>query len=170
MALATARRAKEEAPQQRILKVAAELFARDGYHAASLRDMTEAVAVDERTVEIRFSGEQSAQAILAAVAFSPDGREVTFVSNTDMLIAASTNNDLFRMSVRAVGGKLRTGRPQRLTTSKANQNSPREEELAFSLGGRRGSRRSGGSRRALRRGRRCLARRHRNRQSPGLVA
>ena len=36
--------------------------------AASLRDMTETVEVDERTVEIRFSGEQSAQAILAAVA------------------------------------------------------------------------------------------------------
>ena len=36
--------------------------------ASSLRDLTEAVAVDERTVEIRFSGDQSAQAILAAAA------------------------------------------------------------------------------------------------------
>ncbi|MEX3011063.1 extracellular solute-binding protein [Hoeflea sp. TYP-13] len=34
--------------------------------ATSLRDLIEAVALDEHTVEIRFSGEQSAQAILAA--------------------------------------------------------------------------------------------------------
>jgi len=57
-------------------------------------------------------------------AFSPNGREVVFVSNTDKLIAASTNNDLFRITVRALRGRLRTSRPQRLTQSKANQNSP----------------------------------------------
>jgi len=56
-------------------------------------------------------------------AFSPDGREVAFVSNTDKLIAASTNNDLFRMTLRALGGRLRMSRPERLTPNKANQNS-----------------------------------------------
>ena len=34
--------------------------------STTLRDLTEAVAIDERTVEIRFSGDQSAQSILSA--------------------------------------------------------------------------------------------------------
>ena len=34
-----------EAPQQRILNVAAELFARDGYHATSIRDIAKEVGV-----------------------------------------------------------------------------------------------------------------------------
>ncbi|MFH2005981.1 MAG: S9 family peptidase [bacterium] len=50
-------------------------------------------------------------------AFSPDGRELAFVSNTDKLIAASTNNDLFVMGSRG-------GRPRRITPSKANDHSP----------------------------------------------
>ncbi len=48
---------------------------------------------------------------------SPDGREVAFVMNTDRIVAASTNNDVFL--VKSTGG-----RPRRITTSHANQNGP----------------------------------------------
>ncbi len=54
MGLATARRAGEEAPQQRILKVAATLFARDGYHAASLRDIAQEVGVTPAAIYAHF--------------------------------------------------------------------------------------------------------------------
>lgn len=50
-------------------------------------------------------------------AISPDGQEVCFVKNTDAMVATSTNNDLF---TRPVAG----GAEKRLTTSKANDNSP----------------------------------------------
>ncbi len=43
--LTTLRQAQGEAPQQRILNVAAELFARDGYHATSIRDIAREVGV-----------------------------------------------------------------------------------------------------------------------------
>ena len=51
------------------------------------------------------------------IAFSPDGSEVCFVMNTDPMVAASTNNDLF---VVPVGG----GEPRRITENKANDNQP----------------------------------------------
>jgi len=49
--------------------------------------------------------------------FSPDGKTVCFVRNTDKIVAASTNNDLFLTDVK--GGAI-----QRLTTNKANDNNP----------------------------------------------
>lgn len=49
--------------------------------------------------------------------FSPDGKEVCFVRNTDPIVAASTNNDLFLVTV--ADGKIK-----RLTTNKANDNNP----------------------------------------------
>lgn len=49
--------------------------------------------------------------------FSPDGKEVTFVKNTDKIVAASTNNDLFRVD-------LATMKETRITTSKANDAEP----------------------------------------------
>ncbi len=48
---------------------------------------------------------------------SPDGSEACFVMNTDTVIAASTNNDIFTVSVR--GRKL-----SRISTSKGNDTSP----------------------------------------------
>ncbi len=49
--------------------------------------------------------------------FSPDGKEICFVRNTDPIVAASTNNDLFIEN-------LATGKIQRLTENKANDNNP----------------------------------------------
>ncbi len=49
--------------------------------------------------------------------FSPDGEEVCFVKNTDSIVAASTNNDLFIHS-------LKTGEEMRLTTNRGNDNHP----------------------------------------------
>ncbi len=49
--------------------------------------------------------------------FSPDGKEVCFVRNTDPIVAASTNNDLFVET-------LADGKITRLTTNKANDNNP----------------------------------------------
>ena len=49
--------------------------------------------------------------------FSPDGNEVCFVRNTDDMVAASTNNDLFLHN-------LKTGVITRLTENKANDNNP----------------------------------------------
>lgn len=50
-------------------------------------------------------------------AFSPDGKEVCYVKNTDRMIAISTNNDLF---VESVDG----GASKRITTNRANDNQP----------------------------------------------
>ncbi len=49
--------------------------------------------------------------------FSPDGKEVCFVRNTDPMVAASTNNDLF---IETLADRKIT----RLTTNKANDNNP----------------------------------------------
>ncbi len=56
--------------------------------------------------------------------FSPDGKSVVFVRNTDPMVAASTNNDLFSV-------ELATGKISRLTTNRGNDNGP-----AFSSDGR----------------------------------
>ena len=50
-------------------------------------------------------------------AFSPDGKEICFVRNTDTMIAISTNNDLFITTPE--GGNIK-----RITTNKANDNQP----------------------------------------------
>lgn len=50
-------------------------------------------------------------------AFSPDGKELCFVRNTDPMIAVSTNNDLFIVPVTG-------GESKRITESKANDNQP----------------------------------------------
>ncbi|MEN3038873.1 MAG: S9 family peptidase [Candidatus Kryptonium sp.] len=50
-------------------------------------------------------------------AFSPDGKEICFVRNTDTMIAISTNNDLFVTT--PDGGNIK-----RITTNKANDNQP----------------------------------------------
>ena len=50
-------------------------------------------------------------------AFSPDGREVCFVKNTDPVVATSTNNDVFTMPVTG-------GAEKRLTTNQGNDNNP----------------------------------------------
>lgn len=49
--------------------------------------------------------------------FSPDGREIAFVKNTDPVVATSTNNDVFIMPSR--GGPAR-----RITTNRGDQHSP----------------------------------------------
>jgi dipeptidyl aminopeptidase/acylaminoacyl peptidase len=49
--------------------------------------------------------------------FSPDGKEVCFVRNTDKIVAASTNNDLFLHD-------LASGKIIRLTRNKGNDNNP----------------------------------------------
>ena len=49
--------------------------------------------------------------------FSPDGKEICFVRNTDPMVAASTNNDLFIED-------LATGKISRLTANKGNDNNP----------------------------------------------
>ncbi len=50
-------------------------------------------------------------------AFSPDGKEVCYVKNTDRMVAVSTNNDLFTVSVNG-------GTSKRITTNKSNDNQP----------------------------------------------
>ena len=50
--------------------------------------------------------------------FSPDGKEICFVRNTDPVVATSTNNDLFVVPV--AGGEIK-----RITENRANDNSPR---------------------------------------------
>jgi dipeptidyl aminopeptidase/acylaminoacyl peptidase len=50
-------------------------------------------------------------------AFSPDGKEVCYVKNTDAMVAISTNNDLFTVSVNG-------GVPKRITTNLSNDNQP----------------------------------------------
>ncbi|MBD3224766.1 MAG: prolyl oligopeptidase family serine peptidase [Caldithrix sp.] len=49
--------------------------------------------------------------------FSPDGQEICFVRNTDEIVAASTNNDLFIHN-------LQSGKISRLTKNKGNDNNP----------------------------------------------
>ncbi|MGB9591183.1 MAG: prolyl oligopeptidase family serine peptidase, partial [Candidatus Kryptoniota bacterium] len=49
--------------------------------------------------------------------FSPDSKEVCYVKNTDKMIAVSTNNDLFTVS-------LNGGVSRRITTNKGNDNQP----------------------------------------------
>lgn len=49
--------------------------------------------------------------------FSPDGREIAFVRNTDPVVAISTNNDIFIAPVEG-------GEPKRITQNKGNDNSP----------------------------------------------
>ncbi|MFZ1082767.1 MAG: S9 family peptidase [Candidatus Kryptoniota bacterium] len=50
-------------------------------------------------------------------AFSPDGKEVCYVKNTDRMVAVSTNNDLFTLSING-------GDTKRITTNKSNDNQP----------------------------------------------
>ena len=53
------------------------------------------------------------------IAFSPDGKTLAYVTNTeDGALATSTNNDVFEVDV---GG----GRPRRISSSKGNDNTPR---------------------------------------------
>jgi dipeptidyl aminopeptidase/acylaminoacyl peptidase len=49
--------------------------------------------------------------------FSPDSKEVCYVKNTDRMVAVSTNNDLFTVSINGIGTK-------RITTNKSNDNQP----------------------------------------------
>ena len=49
--------------------------------------------------------------------FSPDGKEICFVRNTDSIVAASTNNDLFLYN-------MATRKIERLTQNKGNDNNP----------------------------------------------
>ncbi len=50
-------------------------------------------------------------------AFSPDGREICFAMNTDSVVATSTNNDLFVVSISG-------GEAKRITSSEASDNQP----------------------------------------------
>lgn len=50
--------------------------------------------------------------------FSPDGKYLAFTSNTDSLLATSTNNDVFEVA-------LAGGKPARLTQGRGNDYSPR---------------------------------------------
>lgn len=49
--------------------------------------------------------------------FSPDGKEICYVKNTDKMVAVSTNNDLFTVSVDG-------GMSKRITTNPSNDNQP----------------------------------------------
>ena len=49
--------------------------------------------------------------------FSPDSKEVCYVKNTDKMVAVSTNNDLFTVSVNG-------GESKRITTNLSNDNQP----------------------------------------------
>jgi dipeptidyl aminopeptidase/acylaminoacyl peptidase len=51
-------------------------------------------------------------------AFSPDGKKLAYVANTDKVVAISTNNDVFEVAVEG-------GKPTRLTTGKGNDYEPR---------------------------------------------
>ncbi len=51
-------------------------------------------------------------------AFSPDGKALAYVSNTDQVVATSTNNDLFEVP-------LAGGKPRRISTGKGNDFEPR---------------------------------------------
>ncbi len=51
-------------------------------------------------------------------AFSPDSKTLAYVSNTDKVVATSTNNDVFEVS-------LKSGKAKRISSSKGNDNSPR---------------------------------------------
>ncbi len=51
-------------------------------------------------------------------AFSPDSKRLAYVTNTDKVVATSTNNDLFEVP-------LKGGKAKRITTGKGNDNSPR---------------------------------------------
>ncbi|MEW5807727.1 MAG: S9 family peptidase [Acidobacteriota bacterium] len=53
----------------------------------------------------------------ADYAFSPDGKEIAFVKNTDPVVARSTNNDIFIIPVEG-------GAEKRITTNKATDNQP----------------------------------------------
>ncbi len=50
--------------------------------------------------------------------FSPDGKQICYVKNTDKMVAVSTNNDLLTVSVDG-------GASTRMTTNPANDNQPR---------------------------------------------
>ena len=50
--------------------------------------------------------------------FSPDGKHLAYVANTDKVVATSTNNDVFEVA-------LAGGKPRRISSSKGNDNSPR---------------------------------------------
>ena len=50
--------------------------------------------------------------------FSPDGKHLAYVANTDKVVAISTNNDVFEVA-------LAGGKPRRISSSKGNDNSPR---------------------------------------------
>ncbi|MGO9480259.1 MAG: prolyl oligopeptidase family serine peptidase [Candidatus Kryptoniota bacterium] len=50
-------------------------------------------------------------------AFSPDGKEICYVKNTDRVVAVSTNNDLFTVSING-------GDTKRITTNEADDNQP----------------------------------------------
>ncbi len=50
----TLRKSRDEAPQQRFLDVAAELFARHGYHATSIRDIARELGVTPGAVYAHF--------------------------------------------------------------------------------------------------------------------
>jgi dipeptidyl aminopeptidase/acylaminoacyl peptidase len=52
------------------------------------------------------------------LSFSRDGKTLAYVSNTDAVVATSTNNDLFEVPIAG-------GTPKRLTTGKGNDYSPR---------------------------------------------
>ena len=53
--------------------------------------------------------------------FSPDGKELAFVRNTDPMIAVSTNNDIF---IVALSEGKPVGEAKRITDNKANDNQP----------------------------------------------
>ncbi len=50
-------------------------------------------------------------------AFSPDSKEVSYAKNTDKMVAVSTNNDLFTVSING-------GDSKRITKNKSNDNQP----------------------------------------------
>ncbi len=56
-------------------------------------------------------------------AMSPDGNEVCFSMNPDKMLAASTNNEIYILDIRALpGGKA--GKPKKISESKGNDNQP----------------------------------------------
>jgi dipeptidyl aminopeptidase/acylaminoacyl peptidase len=71
---------------------------------------TDATPGDYDTPPISLGGSQD-------YVFTPDGKSLVFVKNTDPVIARSTNNDLFQVN-------LTTGDEVKITNSPANDNSP----------------------------------------------